>query len=98
MCVVVSIDTIEFSLDFLVSFADVSDATSFVQSVDAVSEELQTSFEAFVVEEFGVNVAVTGVSSVAGADNSGISSNGVQQRNVFSFVCAVITASLFSVK
>ena len=78
------------------SFADVSDATSFVPSVDAVSEELQTSFEALVVAEVGVNVAVTGVSSVAVADNSGSSSDGVQQMNVFSVAGAVITASLFS--
>jgi len=88
--------TVEFSLDFVVSFADVSDATSFASSVDAVSEELQTSFEALVVAELGVNVTVTGVSSVVVADNTGSSSNGVQQMNVFSVAGAAITASLFS--
>jgi len=90
------LDTVEFSLDFLVSFADVSDATSFASSVDAVSEELQTSFETLVVAQLGVNVTVIGVTSVAVTDNSGSSSNGVQQMNVFSVAGAVITVSLFS--
>merc|ERR1712107_164868 len=93
--VVRRLDTVDFSLDFVASFADVSAANSFASSVNAVREEVKTSFEILAVAQLGFNVTVPGVMSLDVTDNSDSSSSGVDQTNIFSVVGAVITASLF---
>jgi hypothetical protein len=89
------LEAVSFALEFVASFADVSDASIFASSVESSKDELQTVFETLAERDLGVNVTVIGVTSVTVTDNSG-SSSGASPIDVFSVAGAIASAAFFS--